>query len=488
MHMPLVLAVPELIDDAAHNLAGLGATLDEASRTAAPPTTGIVAAAQDEVSAAIARIFGAFGEEYQALNAQAAAFHHEFVTLLSGGANAYLGADLGNAEQALLGHPLSTYAPSLLASAPSGLASVTGPYEALFEHTTANLRLIGQSVAANPAPLLRQFLANQQGYAQTIAANALAFVQNFPASVQTAIQNFEQALANFDPGALLQTFVNHQLGYLNTIATAFGSAAHDFATGLRALPAAFQSAFQALLAGNVGGAVSDLAGGFLDLFVTGVDVNNVLTTFFITPTGTLGDLLPLLSIPGEMGHNLAEALPPGSIAQKMAQNYTNLVNTVTDTTISSTVVITTKLFPPSVTLSVDNFFGMPVSLLVDALGAPVTTLDALGTSVSAFTGAVQAGDVLGGIDALIDAPAVVADGFLNGSVTVPLTFNVSGIPLTINLPFNGILAPAATYTASVSLGPPFPTITVPVTGTPISGIVPALVNWAPEQLAMAIGT
>ncbi len=68
-------------------------------------------------------------------------------------------------------------------------------------------------------------------------------------------------------------------------------------------------------------------------------------------------------------------------------------------------------------------------------------------------------------------------------LTVSLAANTS---LTINLPFNGILAPASPYTAVVNFGSSG-TFTVPVGGTPISGIVPALVNWAPEQLAEAIG-
>jgi PE family len=498
--MSSLIAIPELMESAAQDLAGLGSTLDQARAAASTPTTGIIAAAEDEVSAAVASAFGSFGKEYQALSAQAAAFHDAFVNLLNGGADAYLGTEIANAEQNLLGAVnapaqtllgrslIPTGGPSLLASGPGGLASVTGPYQTLFANTSANLQLLGNAFAANPAPFLHQILANQIGYGRTIVAGLQNFVANFPGSLQTAIQEFEQALQNFNAQALLQTLANDLQGYWQTITTAFGSAAHDFSVGLQALPAAFQAAFQDLIAGNFSGAASQIGGGIAGLFVTGVDVQlQGLNTFLITPTGTIGDLLPLFTIPGQVGQNVADLFPAGSIPQQIALNFSHAANTALNTTISSTVVITTKLFPPSVNLSVNNFFGTPWSLLLDSVGAPVATLDAITSSTSAFTGAVQAGNAVGAIDALVDAPAVIANGFLNGHVTEALTLNISGIPLTIDLPFNGILAPASTYTASVNLGPPFPVITVPVTGTPISGIVPALVNWLPEQLAESIG-
>ena len=50
----------------------------------------------------------------------------------------------------------------------------------------------------------------------------------------------------------------------------------------------------------------------------------------ITPTGALGDLLPILSIPGQMAQNFTNLLPAGSIAAHMSQNFTNVIKTVTD--------------------------------------------------------------------------------------------------------------------------------------------------------------
>ena len=44
--------------------------INDANASAAGPTTGLVAAAEDEVSAAIAKLFGGYGQQYQALARQ----------------------------------------------------------------------------------------------------------------------------------------------------------------------------------------------------------------------------------------------------------------------------------------------------------------------------------------------------------------------------------------------------------------------------------
>ena len=57
----------------------------KATLAAAAPTTGVTPAAADEVSAAIAALFNSYGQEYQALSQQAAAFHEQFAQALSRG-------------------------------------------------------------------------------------------------------------------------------------------------------------------------------------------------------------------------------------------------------------------------------------------------------------------------------------------------------------------------------------------------------------------
>jgi hypothetical protein len=95
--MSYLVAAPEFLASAATDLSNIGSTLSEANSVAAAPTTGILAAAEDEVSAAIAAMFSAHGEGFQALSAQAAVFHAQFVQAMNVGAGAYASTEAANA-------------------------------------------------------------------------------------------------------------------------------------------------------------------------------------------------------------------------------------------------------------------------------------------------------------------------------------------------------------------------------------------------------
>jgi hypothetical protein len=71
--MSFVIAAPEFVSAAASDVAGIGEAVRAATASALPSTTGIPAAAGDEVSAAVSRVFGAFGQQFQSLSAQSAA-------------------------------------------------------------------------------------------------------------------------------------------------------------------------------------------------------------------------------------------------------------------------------------------------------------------------------------------------------------------------------------------------------------------------------
>jgi hypothetical protein len=96
--MSYLIAAPEMMTAAATDLANIGSTLNAANAASAAPTTGIVVAAEDEVSAAIAALFSAQGQDFQALSARAATFHAQFVQALSGNAGAYTLAEAANAS------------------------------------------------------------------------------------------------------------------------------------------------------------------------------------------------------------------------------------------------------------------------------------------------------------------------------------------------------------------------------------------------------
>ncbi len=107
--MSFVIVAPEALMSVASEVAGIGSALNAANAAAAAPTTGVLAAAADEVSAAMAALFGAHAQEYQRLSAQAAGFHAQFVQALNAGVNSYASAEAANAsplqavEQQVLG-------------------------------------------------------------------------------------------------------------------------------------------------------------------------------------------------------------------------------------------------------------------------------------------------------------------------------------------------------------------------------------------------
>ena len=68
--MSFVIAAPEFVAAAASDLANIGSTINAANAAAMVPTSGVLAAGADEVSAAIAGLFGAHAQAYQALSAQ----------------------------------------------------------------------------------------------------------------------------------------------------------------------------------------------------------------------------------------------------------------------------------------------------------------------------------------------------------------------------------------------------------------------------------
>ncbi len=72
--MPYVFAAPEVLASAASDVAGIGSSLSAANAAATDPITAVVAAAEDEVSAAISSLFSGHGRAFQALTARARHF------------------------------------------------------------------------------------------------------------------------------------------------------------------------------------------------------------------------------------------------------------------------------------------------------------------------------------------------------------------------------------------------------------------------------
>ncbi|ETW24597.1 hypothetical protein [Mycobacterium gastri] len=184
--------------------------------------------------------------------------------------------------------------------------STTKPYEALVATTAVNLASTSAASAGSPAPFLSQIADNVDGYIQLTGQSLSAAVT-------------------------------------------------DFTGNLYNLPQHLMAAFSDLLAGNVGGAVQQVATGVFGLFV---DTSSLFTVTGNFPqltavvNGTLGDLLPILTIPGDS-----------------AQNFANVVKLLTDPTISVDV---TNFLAPTQTLR------FPVALGLELVGPAFSTAAAAG--------------------------------------------------------------------------------------------------------------
>lgn len=95
--MSFVTTQPEALLAAATSLQGIGSGLTAQNASAAGPTTGVVPAAADEVSALTAAQFVAHAQLYQAVSAQASAIHENFVNTLGISAGSYTATEAANA-------------------------------------------------------------------------------------------------------------------------------------------------------------------------------------------------------------------------------------------------------------------------------------------------------------------------------------------------------------------------------------------------------
>jgi hypothetical protein len=98
--MSFVTTQPEALTAAAGALQGIGSTMGAQNAAAAAPTTGVVPAAADEVSALTAAQFAAHAQMYQAVSAQAQAIHEQFVNTLGMSAGSYALTEVANAAAA----------------------------------------------------------------------------------------------------------------------------------------------------------------------------------------------------------------------------------------------------------------------------------------------------------------------------------------------------------------------------------------------------
>ncbi len=179
--MSFISVNADVVASAVTHLESIGTTVRGTTAAAAALTTELVPAAEDEISTAIARVFGTCAQDFYGLAAQAATFHDGFVQALNAGVGSYVAAEGANAA-------------ALVRTAQQGLAdAINAPAEALLGRP-----LIGSGTGALTAAEVVQLYG-----AGPVPENAYPFggikQLTFTASVSEALQildtQVQQALA-----------------------------------------------------------------------------------------------------------------------------------------------------------------------------------------------------------------------------------------------------------------------------------------------------
>ncbi|MBW0014702.1 MAG: PE-PPE domain-containing protein [Mycobacterium sp.] len=127
--MSFLVVSPDAVAAAAPHLESIGATISDANAAAAASTTQLLPAAEDEISAVIAGLFGNYAQDFHALAAQAAGFHNRFVQAVSASARSYVAAESTGAaalSQAGAGAPVA--AQQVVVDAAGGIPENAYPF------------------------------------------------------------------------------------------------------------------------------------------------------------------------------------------------------------------------------------------------------------------------------------------------------------------------------------------------------------------------
>jgi len=187
-----MLVAPDSLEMAATDVAQIGSAVRAGNLAAAFSTTTVPAAAADEISEAIAAVFGAHAQEYQAAAAQAAVFHEQFVSNLTAAVASYSGTEaavatslggaagtintiVANGFQAIVYSPVHTVGQAWIASSLGQALDpiINGPTDTLFGRDLIGNGAPGNSTTVNGAPGGFLFGDGGAGYTQTTGVNAV---------------------------------------------------------------------------------------------------------------------------------------------------------------------------------------------------------------------------------------------------------------------------------------------------------------------------
>jgi hypothetical protein len=228
--------------------------------------------------------------------------------------------------------------------------------------------------------------------------------------------------------------------------------------------------------GRAAAAVGDVVGPYQSLFAdTAANLQGIAKTWSNVTAPALLQAISTQTNPEAIVTALQSGspLPVLTASGRLAQGYANLFQ---DLIVPASLSVT-SVNPPSFAVGL----GLPQLLAIDALGAPVNAAIAASSSSTVVMNAVRTGDPLTAFTAFVGAPASIANAFLNGQQTLSVPLPVPG--LTANVPLNGLLVPLQPFTTTATLaGNP-----VTISGPPIGGLIPALLEYTPQLLASAFG-
>lgn len=387
-------------------------------------------------------MFDKFGQDFQWLSAQAQAFHAEFVKAVNAAAGAYAGTEAASAER-------------------TAATAISGTAASAQSVSVAGL-LGGGTSGGSPLGGLGSL-----GDLGTLGSNLGSLVAGALPGLPTTLGGLTNSLTGVG-NSILPGLLNAQAvsgPYFTGIAGPYEALVYNTSVNLQSL---------------MGGWLADPFPFLRQVVANQMSYAQAIATAFQT-----GDFQPVAAIPG-----------------RIAQNIANVVATLTNNGVTSSLVVQSLTVPTDVT--VDNAVGLPMVFGAALMGPPATMIDAAAYSASTFAAAVEAGNASAAFAAFVDAPAVIANGFLNGQATVryalnlsnlsgPAMGNIANVTVVANFPLDGILHAPGYYpvTATITLLdnsvlPPV-NVTIGAGSTPFSGLLPFLVNYVPQRLAQAIG-
>ncbi|OBK50283.1 PE family protein [Mycobacterium kubicae] len=297
--MSYLVTAPDVLASAAANVDGIATAINEANAAAAGRTTGLLAAAEDEVSAAIAGLFNAYGNEYQAVIRQAETFQTEFTQALSTAANTYAQAEAAAATalttasnainsplQALLGQPVTA---PITATGGSGFTALAATPSALLTNPVA--LIMGGTF--NPLPDARYvtdvFTRYIQPYFPGATGQGLTTPEQFwPVTPNLGNLTFNQSVAK--GLSLLTTEVNSQLA-ANRDVVVFGysqsaTIVNNYINSLAAAGFPHPNDLAFVMVGNPNNPVGGILSRFPGFYIPFLDVSFNGATLANTPYPT----------------------------------------------------------------------------------------------------------------------------------------------------------------------------------------------------------